>query len=87
MVIHSLNNGTASDSKRLREILRLKTQDQKLIDEAVTLIKKTGSIEYSRGVAEDLITQAWEGIKEFVPNGKPKAYLKAFSKYVVKRKK
>lgn len=87
MVIHSLKNGEKDDSQRLKEILKMKTQDQDLIDEAIKLIQKTGSIDYARGVAEDLIKKAWEGIKDFIPNVKAKAYLKAFSQSVINRKK
>jgi len=87
MVIHSLNNGEKIDSDKLLEILKLKTLDKGLIDEAIGLIKKTNSIEFSQQVAEKLIKDGWEKIKDYIPNNKSKGALKELAEYFIKRKK
>lgn len=39
MVIHHLNNSSPTHKGRLLEILKMKTQDPKLIEEAILLLK------------------------------------------------
>lgn len=46
MVLHSLNQRNKM-SERLREILFMKTKDQKLINEAIEILKNLGSIKYA----------------------------------------
>lgn len=44
MVMHALHQ---NDNKRLKEILALKTKDQNLINEAISILKRLGSIDYA----------------------------------------
>lgn len=43
-VIHALKNSDKQSSKRLYDILKMKTRDQALLDEAIEIIKKSGGI-------------------------------------------
>jgi len=60
MVIHALKNSDEKSSKRLYDILKLKTTDQVLLDEAIEIIKKSGGIE----VAEKMMWQNYNSIVE-----------------------
>lgn len=60
MVIHALKNSDEKSSKRLYDILKLKTADQVLLDEAIEIIKKSGGIE----VAEKMMWQNYNSIVE-----------------------
>jgi len=86
MVIHSLNNSSAEDQARLLDILKMKTKEQTLIDEAIAILKKNGSIDYARSKEEALIQEAWDGIKNYIPNNRYKGCLKALAEFFVARK-
>jgi len=85
MVIHSLNNSSSEDKERLLEILRMKTKEQTLIDEAIAILKKNGSIDYAQAKEETLIKEAWDGIKSYIPNNRYKGCLKALAEFFVSR--
>ena len=86
MVIHSLNHGTAEDKARLLEILKMKTKEQQYIDEAINIMKKNDSLNYAKKRAEALIEEAWENIKNYVPNNKFKGCLKTLAEFFIDRK-
>lgn len=54
IVIHALNHAEDSDRQRLIEIILLKTSDQTLIDEAIAICKRTGSLKYARDFAKTM---------------------------------
>lgn len=85
MVVHSLKNGTKDDSKRLREILEMRTKDPKLIEEAISLIKKTNSLVYARDLGNKLISNAWEDINSLLPNNQGKKKLKLLAEFCMSR--
>ena len=85
MVIHSLKNGLEKDRNRLREILLMRTKEQNLIQEAIGLIKKTGSLEYARDVGNKMIKDAWEGIDEILPESQGKKKIKLLAEYCMSR--
>lgn len=85
MVIHSLKYGTPNDSNRLKEILEMKTKDQKLIQEAISLIKKTNSLNYAKDLGNKLISQAWEDIKNLLPDNQGKKKLNLLAEFCMSR--
>lgn len=85
MVIHCLNTAEKCDQERLSEILKIGTDDQKLIDEAISIIKKTDSIKYSQEKAQEIIEKAWNNVTDCIPNNKYKGYLKALTSFFVSR--
>ena len=85
MVIHSLSHGNEIDNNRLLEILQLKTKDPKLIEEAITLIKKTNSLKYARELGNKLISQAWNEIEPLLPNNQGKTKLKLLAEFCMGR--
>lgn len=46
MVIHAIKH--SSKSKRLLEILHMRTEDQKLIAEAIEILREAKSLDYAR---------------------------------------
>jgi geranylgeranyl diphosphate synthase type 3/geranylgeranyl diphosphate synthase type I len=60
IVIHALKNLDEADAKRLKEILNMHTNDKKLIQEALDLLKKKGSVDYAKGFAIRMVKEAWE---------------------------
>ena len=54
MVINSLNGDkiTPQQKSRLMEILDMGTEDEKIIREAISILKDSGSIEYASQIAK-----------------------------------
>jgi len=86
MVIHSLNHSNEEKKSRLLDILKMKTKDMTLINEAIDILKASGSISYATVKAEAIIKEAWDGIKDFIPNNKYKGCLKTLAEFFVARK-
>jgi len=86
MVIHSLSSSPIDRRDRLLEILNSKTESQEIINEAINIIKQSGSIEYSDKMAKDIIRNAWENIQHLLPENVAKRKLQVFTNYLVDRK-
>ena len=85
MVIHALKNATADEKDRLIQILDMHTSDKKLIYEAISLIKKYGSVEYAKRRAKEIVRDAWKNVDSVLPESKPKDVLSAFADYLIER--
>jgi geranylgeranyl diphosphate synthase type I len=86
LVIHTLNKASPKDRERLIEILNMHTTDQDLRDEAITMIKKYGSIEYAKEKARNMVKEVWRGVDKLLKPSPAKEKLKAFADYLVERK-
>jgi geranylgeranyl diphosphate synthase, type I len=84
-VIHALSKADDKDRKRLIEILKMHTNDQTLRNEAIAIIKKYGSLDYSKFRAEKMILEAWEDVNKLLKPSLSKDKLKAFAEYLIKR--
>jgi geranylgeranyl diphosphate synthase, type I len=85
MVIHSFMHGSEESTKRLKQILSLKTHDQVLILEAISLMVQTDSLNYAKNKAKDILRGAWEEVDELLPETEGKAKLKALANYMISR--
>ncbi|NIR87220.1 polyprenyl synthetase family protein [Candidatus Bathyarchaeota archaeon] len=85
MVIHTLEKAEPEDKKRLLEILNMHTTDQKLRDEAISIIRKYGSIRHARWFARGLIEKGWKEIDKLLQASDAKEKLRAFAHYLVER--
>lgn len=85
-IIHTLQKASPEDRKRLIEILNMHTNDQNLRNEAIEIIKKYGSIEYSKEKARSMVKEAWDGMEKILPESDAKEKLKAFAYYLIERK-
>ena len=86
IVIHTLTMANKKDSKRLVEILNMHTSDQKLKDEALSLMQKYRSIEYTQDMAKKLVDQSWSEVEELLPPSDVKEKLRAFAEFLIGRK-
>ncbi len=85
LVIHTLNVAAAADKKRLLEILNMHTKDEKLLTEAIAVIKRHGSIEYAKKVATQLVENAWKEAEAALPESEAKKQLKELAQLLTHR--
>lgn len=85
MVIHALKHLPKEEANRLKEILSLHTNDPKLIEEAITLIKKSGAVEYASKVAKELVSKSWATLDKLLPDTPAKKKLKALADFLITR--
>ncbi|MCX6767294.1 MAG: polyprenyl synthetase family protein [Candidatus Micrarchaeota archaeon] len=85
LVIHALKNADKKGAARLREILGMHTGDEKLIGEAIAVIKGAGSAEYAKKTASGMVSEAWEKLAPMLPESAAKQKLKAFAAYLIER--
>ena len=86
LVIYALKRASKKDKKRLLEILNLHTSNQKLRNEAIEIIRKTGAIKYAKNLAKKLIRDSWSKARVLLPKSKAKERLKEFINYLIERK-
>lgn len=86
LVIHTLQKTNENDRKRLIEILNMHTTDKKLIDEAIFIIKKYGSVEYAKEKARKMVEDIWKEADKLLKPSDAKEKLKAFAYYLIERK-
>lgn len=79
MVLHTYDEAntkvTQAEKDRLVEILNMKTEDQELIQEAIDILHKSGSIDYAIQKSKKLLIDAWEGLDPVLPPSKTKDQL------------
>lgn len=86
MIIHTLKNASEEDGKRLIEILDKHTDDMEERREAIEIIKKYGSIDYSKKRAQEIMADAWEEADKLLPESKAKKRLEEFVNFLITRK-
>ncbi len=85
MVIYTLKKADQKDKQRLVEILNMHTRDENLITEALSLLKKYGSVDYAKSVAKDMVRSTWKEIDILLKPSEAKNKLKKFVDYLVER--
>ncbi len=85
LVINSLSKAKVRDRRRLLEILDMHTADQTIKREAISIIERSGSIEYAKEYARDIVAEGWNEINQSLPQSKAKEKLRAFASYLVER--
>jgi len=85
MVIYTLKKASAADKKRLVEILNVHTSDQRLRDEAISLMQKYHAIEHVRQTASKIVVDSWNEVDRLLPTPQAKEKLKAFAEFLIKR--
>lgn len=87
LVIYTLQKANAVDRARLLEILGMHTFEQKLRDEAITIIKKYGAFEHVKALAEKMVVDSWGEVDKLLPTPEAKEKLKAFAEFLIRRNK
>ncbi|OGJ21289.1 hypothetical protein A3K73_05550 [Candidatus Pacearchaeota archaeon RBG_13_36_9] len=85
MAIRVLEKGNEEDRKRLLEILSMKTKDERLINEAIGLMKRYDTINYAKKKAEKLVEDAWRNLDSCILPSDSKIKLKMFADFLVNR--
>jgi geranylgeranyl pyrophosphate synthase len=85
IVIHTLQNASPEDQKRLIRILNSHTSDQKLRDEAISIMDKHGAIAYAKEYAAKIVTESWVDVDQLLPETEAKERLRAFANYLIER--
>jgi len=86
MVIRTLQTSDSATRKRLLEILDSHTRDPRLMQEAIDIIRKSGSVEYARKKGNDIVEKAWKEAEPHLPDSGAKKTLKALIDFSVSRK-
>jgi len=86
IVIHTLMVANKEDRERLVEILNMHTSNPKLVEEAIFILKKYGSIEYVKDFARRIVRESWSEVENLLPTSQAKEKLKAFAKFLIERK-
>jgi geranylgeranyl diphosphate synthase type I len=82
MVVYSLRN--SPKKKKLVSILTSHSKNKEDIEEAINILKDSGSIEYASSYSDKLVKEAKEQIKE-LPDSKDKKSLIKIADYVISR--
>ncbi len=85
MVIHTLQVANQEDKQRLVEILDEHTKNKEKIREAIEIIKKYESVDYAKQKAREIMSSAWNGIKDDIPESEAKEMLHAFAQFLIER--
>ncbi len=85
MVIYALKHLSKEEANRLKKILSLHTNEPSLIEEAITLIKKSGAVEYASKVARELVSESWKALDKLLPDTPAKKKLKALADFLITR--
>jgi geranylgeranyl pyrophosphate synthase len=72
MVADTMERAKEADRQRLRTILSLKTKDEKLIGEAITILDKYDAFEKAKRFADELISQAKHLTEDTLPESQYK---------------
>jgi geranylgeranyl pyrophosphate synthase len=86
VVIHTLKVAGVEDRERLIKILKMRTSDQKLRDEAIAIMKKNGSIDYVKRFAQRIVKESWKNVEGLLPTSEAKEKLNAFATFLIERK-
>lgn len=85
-VIHTLKVSNDADRKRLIEILNMRTSEQRLRDEAIAIMEKYDSIEYTKRFARRVVRTSWKETEQLLSSSEAKEKLKAFAEFLTERK-
>jgi len=87
VVVHALQNLAEIDRSRLIEILSSHSKDPAVLDEAVGLMNKAGSIDYARNYAENLTSIAKNRLVDMIEPSKARDLLISMADWFVNRLK
>ena len=85
VVVHALKHSEKRD--RLIEILSSKETDPAVLEEAVTIIRESGSIDYARDYAEKLTADAQKRLEALLPATPARDLLVSMANWFVDRLK
>lgn len=87
VVVHALQNLDTADRDHLVQILSAKTKDPAVLNEAVEIMRSSGSIDYARAYAENLTSIAKNRLVDMVEPSAPRELLLSMADWFVNRLK
>lgn len=85
VVVHALQNLESGDRNRLIQILSSRERDPEVLDEAVRLMEKSGSIDYARAYAENLTSIAKNRLQDMIEPSDARDMLISMADWFVRR--
>ncbi|MBI3036570.1 polyprenyl synthetase family protein [Candidatus Woesearchaeota archaeon] len=85
LVIHTLNSASKDERERLLAILNMHTKDERLLEEAISIIKKSDSIAHAENVARQITENAWHEVDAVLPESEAKGQLKELAQMLISR--
>lgn len=86
IVVHALNNANEKERKRLMQILSSHTKNKEEIMEAIEILKRTGSIDYSINYAKKIVEKQKKKLEKIrFKNEEAKKILLDFADFFIKR--
>lgn len=86
IVIRTLHKAAPRDKKRLKEILEMHTNNQKIRDEAIAIMEEYNAIEYAKEYGRNIVRESWNEVEKLLPDSTAKEKLRAFANYLIKRR-
>lgn len=87
VVVHALQSLKGADRERLVHILSSKEKDPAVLDEAVLLMQRSGSIDYARTYAENLTSIAKNRLRDMIEPSSARDLLESMADWFVNRLK
>ena len=63
----------------------MKTKDENLIKEAISILRDNGSVKYAQKVASDKLIKSWNELENYLPKSSHVKDLKQLCEYLVDR--
>jgi len=86
MVIHTLKVTETKEKKRLIQILNMHTADCKLKEEAIAIMKRSGSLDYAKNYAAKIVRESWREVDKLLVASDAKERLNVFAQFLIERK-
>jgi len=83
----AIKNGNSQQKKRLKSLWGKKNISLKEIEEARTIIKKTGSLAYSQNLASQLVKKGRKAVPKITKNKNLQEVFLSLADFIIKRKK
>lgn len=86
LVIKALEKGSSSQKQKIKELLGKCDISAREIEEFRRIIKETGSLDYSRKLADNLVSDALLNLKKIdFKNSEAEFFLEGIAKYIIER--
>jgi geranylgeranyl pyrophosphate synthase len=82
LVLHTLEHTDEREGKRLLEILRSHTQDQREVSEAIAIIDRYDAKAYTREMSQAIIADAWTVLEELLPESDARDRIKKMCEFL-----
>lgn len=85
LILKAIENLEKDKANRLIDIIKMRTKEKKIIEEAINLIVKSGAINYAKNTAKNIVKNSWKDVKDMFIDCKEKYILEELVNYIVER--